>query len=150
MEKTYIIEDLDVGGEAYSKVYVEHLQKCVRDIANILDPECPDAGAYVDGHCSIVDLVNSKEAEIAQLVTSQKPTDTLSTCIVCKKNLSNYSSGYFIVHWHFNDDTKQLESYCDDCFKTTKEIQKPDDGLALHREPQTAPYPCQAGTSGRE
>ena len=40
--------------------HCEEREKWIREIAVELDPDCPDIGAYVDGHCSIVELVKRK------------------------------------------------------------------------------------------
>ena len=31
----------------------------IEKIAGIVDPDCPDTGAYVDGHCCIIEAVQS-------------------------------------------------------------------------------------------
>ncbi len=43
------------------------LSKMVRSVAHVFDPECPDADAYLDGHCSVEELCSRKGARIAEL-----------------------------------------------------------------------------------
>lgn len=38
----------------------QHLSLEIEKIAQALDPECPDAQAYVDGHCSLFELVTRR------------------------------------------------------------------------------------------
>ena len=45
------------------------LEKQILEIAYLLDPDCPDCGAYLDGHCCIVELVKGR-------VVSNQPLDT--------------------------------------------------------------------------
>jgi len=46
------------------------LEQEVLRIVNLLDPECPDSGAYVDGQCSLYGLVKNK-----------LPTHSISLCL---------------------------------------------------------------------
>lgn len=67
----------------------DRLAAIIRDIAAVLDPECPDCGAYVDGHCSLVETVQafrSKHDRFAAKVKdiaaewNQSPTAELNKC----------------------------------------------------------------------
>jgi hypothetical protein len=51
---------------------VEYIENELLRIVEELDPECPDAGAYLDGHCSIFELVmwHCKEKHNPQIHTT--------------------------------------------------------------------------------
>lgn len=42
---------------------IEALGRMIRNSASHLDPECPDMGAYVDGHCSLIEVAERVVAE---------------------------------------------------------------------------------------
>lgn len=52
--------------EAREKLAV--CRKIIRDTAIIVDPECPDAGAYEDGHCGLAEVTKRKLSEARERV----------------------------------------------------------------------------------
>jgi len=45
----------------------ERLTEIIESTASVLDTECPDIGAYPDGHCSLVEGTELLTAEVAKL-----------------------------------------------------------------------------------
>jgi hypothetical protein len=49
-------------------------------LVNEFDPECPDAGAYIDGHCSLYELIKRHKSTPNLEVIIEKATKQAHSC----------------------------------------------------------------------
>ena len=65
----------------------------IEAIANIVDPDCPDSGAYVDGHCCIVESVqttiDSTWGYLNKINESECSSDVWNLVVNAKKSLTS-------------------------------------------------------------
>ncbi|MFH1186092.1 MAG: hypothetical protein V1755_13800 [Chloroflexota bacterium] len=87
--------------EARAK-YVRALEELIMETAIVLDPDCPDIDAYLDGHCSLVVRARESQADNAKLREQLQEAGELAEEAV------GYVSPYFRDKWNMDERLRNV------------------------------------------
>jgi len=103
----------DPGGEVVRSLITEifRLKNIIYDVVHIVDPTCPDSEAYIDGHCSLSEIVKRKISPQLDIpIISINSTSIITKQSLCREMILNFCKTEGINESDLNDKCCYLSS----------------------------------------